>query len=198
MKNVAVCAVLTGAMALFGTQLQAQEAPPELRTRLPAAALVGQDTMRVWGFEVYHASLWVVPGFDAAAYAQHPFALELRYLRNFSGADIAARSLSEMRRQGPIEAATEARWETQMRTVFPDVKANDRITGIHQPGMGAVFFYNDRPLGEIRDPAFVKAFFGIWLSPQTSEPKLRSALLAKAQRVATAPALTATPTTRAP
>lgn len=176
-----------GATTLFGTPLQAQEAPPELRTRLPAVALAGQDTMRVWGFEVYHASLWVVPGFDGAAYAQHPFALELRYLRNFSGADIAMRSLREMRRQGPIEPSTEARWQAQMRAVFPDVKTNDRITGIHQPGVGAVFFYNDRPLGEIRDPAFAKAFFGIWLSPQTSEPTLRSALLAKAQRVATAP-----------
>lgn len=175
-------------MALFGTQLWAQEPPPELRATLPVAALAGQATLRVWGFEVYHARLWVAPGFDATGYAQHPFALELSYLRDFASADIAKRSLSEMRRQGAMESTVEARWEAQMRTVFPDVSASDRITGIHQPGVGAVFLGNGRRLGEIRDPAFAKAFFGIWLSPRTSEPRLRSALLARAATVAITPA----------
>ncbi len=40
-----------------------------------------QGTLRVWGFEIYHASLWVVPGFDASTYTQHPFALALGSLR---------------------------------------------------------------------------------------------------------------------
>ena len=187
MKHLTACTIVAGSLSLLGTHLWAQEPPPELRASLPAAALSGQATMRVWGFEVYHASLWVAPGFDAANYAQHPFALELSYLRNFAGADIASRSLSEMRRQGPIESAVESRWESAMRAVFPDVKTNDRITGIHQPGVGAVFWGNGRPLGEIRDPAFAKAFFGIWLSPQTSALRLRTALLARAQKIAVTP-----------
>jgi hypothetical protein len=191
MKNVAACAMITGAMALFGTKLSAQEPPSELRATLPGAALAGQATMRVWGFDVYRASLWVPPGFSPADFAQHAFALELSYLRDFAGADIAKRSLSEMRRQGPIESAVEVRWEAQMRAVFPDVKAKERITGIHQPGVGAVFLGNGRPLGEIRDPAFAKAFFGIWLSPQTSEPRLRTALLARAQTVTVSPVVAA-------
>lgn len=198
MKNRAACAILAVATALFGTHIRAQEsplgspgasAPPAaLRASLPTAALSGQGTLRVWGFEVYHASLWVAPSFDATVYPQHPFALDLRYLRDFAGADIAKRSLSEMRRQGAMESTLEARWEAQMRAVFPDVKEGDRITGMHQPGVGATFLYNGRALGEIRDPAFAKAFFGIWLSPQTSEPRLRTALLARAQLVPVTPA----------
>jgi len=194
MKNLASYAMITLVLDLFGTQLWAQEPPSgpplELRANLPVAALLGQATMRVWGFDVYQASLWVAPGFDAANYTQHPFALELSYLRDFAGADIAKRSLSEMRRQGPIDSAVEARWEAQMRAVFPNVKARDRITGIHQPGFGAVFLGNGRPLGDIRDPAFAKAFFGIWLSPQTSEPRLRTALLVR-ELAAVTPAPTA-------
>jgi len=65
-----------------------------------------------------------------------------------------------------------------MRALFPDVKAGDVITGVHQPAMGVVFWCNGRLLGEVRDPLFARLFFGIWLSPQTSEPQLRSALLA--------------------
>jgi len=98
--------------------------------------------MRFWGFEVYQASLWVTPGFSAAGYAQSPFALELTYLRDFKGADIAKRSIAEMRRQAPLSSAQESAWETQMRTLFPDVKIGDRITGVHQPGLGAVFWHN--------------------------------------------------------
>lgn len=137
--------------------------------------------MTVWGFEVYQATLWVAPGFAAGTYEQSPFALELSYLRDFKGSEIARRSIAEMRRQAPMAAAQEAAWENQMRALFPDVKTGDRITGVHQPSTGAVFWSNGRVLGEVRDPAFAKQFFGIWLSPQTSEPQLRRALLAQAQ-----------------
>ena len=184
MKKIAACAVFMGAKALFGTPLWAAEPPAEVARVLPGANLTGQATLRFWGFDVYQASLWVAPGFSAPQYAQSAFALELRYLRDFNGADIAQRSIREMRRQGPMIAAQEARWEAQMRAVFPDVKAGDRITGIHQPGVGAVFLRNGRSLGSIADPAFAKIFFGIWLSEQTSEPAMRTALISRAQTVA--------------
>ena len=34
--------------------------------------------------------------------------------------------------------------------------------------------------GDIRDVEFARLFFGIWLLPDTSEPRLRQALLAQA------------------
>jgi hypothetical protein len=183
MKNIAACAVFAWAMATFGMQSVAAERPAELARVLPAANLAGQATLRFWGFEVYQANLWVEPGFQAAQYGQSAFALELRYLRDFKGADIAQRSIREMQRQGTMDAAQEARWEAQLRAVFPDVKAGDRITGINQAGVGAVFLRNGRPLGTIADPAFAKTFFGIWLSDQTSEPTMRAALISRAQTV---------------
>jgi len=155
--------------------------PPELRSSLPAVTLAGQGQMSVWGFAVYRAALWVAPGFDEAAYSQSAFALELTYQRDFAGADIAVRSLQEMRRQGTMGTEEEARWEAQMRALFPNVKAGDRITGVHQPGRGAEFWHNGRLLGAVPEPRFAQRFFGIWLAPQTSEPQLRLALLAQAR-----------------
>ena len=96
--------------------------------------------------------------------------------------DLVRDPIAEMRRQAsitPMTPAQETAWENQMRALFPDVSAGDRITGVHQPAMGAVFWGNGRLLGEVRDPLFAKLFFGIWLSPQTSEPQLRRALLAQ-------------------
>jgi hypothetical protein len=43
------------------------------------------------------------------------------------------------------------------------------------------FFVNGRLGGELRDTEFARFFFGIWLSPQTSEPSLRQALLGQAR-----------------
>ncbi|GAB3494447.1 hypothetical protein GCM10027399_15320 [Curvibacter fontanus] len=130
-----------------------------------------------WGFEVYQASLWVEPGFDPQALARQRYALDLHYLRNFRGRDIAERSIAEMRRLGSFSEAQAQRWLLAMQAVFPDVAAGDRLTGVHLPGRGAQFYANGEPTGEIADPEFARLFFGIWLSEQTSAPKLRLALL---------------------
>ena len=54
----------------------------------------------------------------------------------------------------------------------------DILTGLYQPGGASVFQVKGRTVGEVKDPAFGPLFFGIWLSPRTSEPCLREALLA--------------------
>jgi hypothetical protein len=69
-----------------------------------------------------------------------------------------------------------------MARLFPDVQKGDRITGLHQPGQAARFYLNGRLLGDISDPAFSRRFFGIWLSPQTSQPRMREQLLGLAGR----------------
>ncbi|HSQ73412.1 MAG TPA: chalcone isomerase family protein, partial [Rubrivivax sp.] len=90
--------------------------------------------------------------------------------------------LKEMRRQAEIDADTGANWLAEMTRIFPDVNAGDRITGFHRPGTGARFFVNGRLRGEVLDADFARLFFGIWLSPRTSEPALREALLGPVSR----------------
>ena len=88
MKTIAARAILTGASMLFGMQISAQTTPAEIRGALPSATLAGTAKLTYWGFDVYNASLWVAPGFNAAEYERHAFALELAYLRDFSSEDI--------------------------------------------------------------------------------------------------------------
>jgi hypothetical protein len=152
----------------------AETAPAQLR---PA----GSATYTWWGFDIYRASLWVTPGFDAAALPRQRFALELQYVRSFRGRDIARRSIEEMRRIGPFDDAQAQAWLQTMQTAFPDVVPGDRLRGVNLPGQGAQFFHNDRPLGEIASPEFARLFFGIWLSEQTTAPSLRQALLEPAR-----------------
>lgn len=135
---------------------------------------VGSGTMRFFGLRLYDATLWSPGGVWSAS---QPYALELVYARSFDGAAIARRSIEEMRAQRRVPDATLARWEQQMRAIFPDVQAGDRLIGVRQPGQGTVFYQDARRLGQIDDEAFADAFFGIWLHPATRAPALRARLL---------------------
>lgn len=152
-------------------------APGTAAAALPGARLVGEGLLRVWGFQVYRSRLWALPGFQAADYAEQPLALELEYLRAFRAADIARRSIEEMRGIGAFGPAQAERWERALASVLPDVSPGDRLLGVHRPGLGARFYAGGQALGSIDDPQFSRLFFGIWLDPNTSAPALRQALL---------------------
>ena len=153
--------------------------PSEVAAELPGALWSGSARLRFFGFDVYDSHLWVAPGFKAAQFEQHGLVLELSYLRALSGRDIAERSLKEMKRAGDLSAAQSQRWLAALQDAIPDVKAGDRITGLHSPGVGARFWHNGQPRPPVRDAEFSRLFFGIWLSSATSEPQLRSGLLSR-------------------
>ena len=165
---------------------------PEISTEISAAKLQGQGKLTYFGLHVYDARLWVQDGFKAADFGRAPLALELEYARTLYGKLIAERSLEEMKRssnltEAKINEAKAAEWLAQMKTLFTDVNKGDRITGVQVPGVATRIFINGKLRGEVRDAEFTKLFFGIWLSPRTSEPKLRDALLGSAPATRAAP-----------
>jgi Chalcone isomerase-like len=166
---------------------QAQGTSDQLQAKPPSAAalrtprLVGQQRFTYWGFEVYDASLWASAPFVAEDWAKQVLVLELRYLRDFKGADIAQRSMDEMQGQRPLNSTQQSSWSTTLQSLIPNVRAGERITGIYSPDKGMQLLHQDRVLGELRDPEFAQRFLGIWLAPETSQRKLRQQLLAGAQ-----------------
>lgn len=188
MKNIAACALLISATAIFhanpvlaqgSAQDKAQSAPGYTAVApLRGVRFAGQGVLRFLGFDIYRARLWVGPGFSAEQYAEHPLALELTYHREFTAQAIAKRSIEEMRRVGRFSAEQGTRWQDALQAALPDVKSGDRLVGLYQPGAGVVFKIGGRVVGEVPDPEFARLFFGIWLSPKTSEPALREQLMA--------------------
>lgn len=133
----------------------------------------GSGAFRRFGFHVYDATLWA--GDDPL---RQPLALRLDYKRSIAGKAIAEASLREMREMRKRVADTprlEA-WGEQMARIFPDVRAGDHLIGLWQPA-GARFLQGGRTLGDVDDPDFARAFFGIWLDERSSAPALRAALL---------------------
>ena len=145
---------------------------------MPQSLALGEGRLRYLLWDVYDATLWALAGFRGVQYAEQAFALELRYLRSLSSAALVDASMQEMRRLGSLDASKEAAWTAAMQSAFADVQEGDRITGVHRPGAGAQFYFNGRLRASVNDAAFARAFFGIWLSPSTREPRLRNALLA--------------------
>lgn len=159
-------------------------APTVVRQVLGDAVLAGTGQMRFWGLNIYDARLWVDARFDAQAFDAYPFALELTYHRAFTAAAIAGRSLDEIQRQRPLPPDLRERWLRELAAVLPDVQAGDQVTGIYLPGQGMRLWRGEQALGTVRDMELARLFFGIWLSPRTSEPGLRSALLANRAQAA--------------
>jgi len=174
--------LLIAAALLPAGGVLARVAPPEVAAELPGALPQGEGQLRFFGLRVYDVRLWAGEPASAATWPALPLALEIEYARTLEGAQIAERSLKEMRRQAEIATEAGARWLAAMTRFFPDVRAGDRITGVHRPGTGARFFVNGRMQGELLDAEFARLFFGIWLSPRTSEPALREALLGPGSR----------------
>jgi Chalcone isomerase-like len=150
----------------------AQADMPPLKTR-------GGGLLRKFGFQIYNAYLWTPGG--VALDRSKPHVLDIQYLRNFTAKALAERSIDEMRDQGVGSDATYPKWLAEMQRVFADVKPGDRLTGVVTVGRTAKFFLNGVLRGEIADPAFTDAFFGIWLHEKTSEPKFRLLLLGSSQ-----------------
>ena len=130
----------------------------------------GTAEFRRFGFLVYEAQLWA--GNNPL---EPPIALQLTYKREIAGSKIVEASVDQMRALGADEEQLGV-WAAAMRRIFPNVKPGDQIVGIYQPG-SAVFLFNNREIGQVNDADFARLFFGIWLDPRTSEPKLRQRLL---------------------
>ena len=139
---------------------------------IPEVGEVGRGKFSRFGFSVYEARLWAPSG----RYVPHlPFALSLTYQWSIESARIVKSSLDEMAKLGvPIDAYPQ--WRDQLARVLPDVAAGDTLTGVYQPGEGAIFYHQGKSTGRI-DDSLARAFFAIWLDPRTSEPSLRQALL---------------------
>ncbi len=156
----------------------AQPAPGYVRQVLPDAALVGQGLFRWFGLSIYKARLWGdKTRVTATGWPTSSFPLELEYTRMLYGEKIAIASIDEIKKLGLGSAAQHEQWLAEMKKIFPDVDEGRRLTGVFTPGQASRFFFDGSPIGDIADPEFGTAFFGIWLHPKTSAPKLRQALL---------------------
>jgi hypothetical protein len=174
------------------------ELPSIVRSQYSDLTKLSQAELRMFGLRIYNTQLFAdkdlglspspdgKPGVvDSEKVFSDTFALDIHYLMNFKREAIAERSVKEMRGQGYADDEQLAKWQQQMAALFPNIAKNDHLIGVYEVEGGkaksAVFFHKHgdevKRVGSIDDPKFARAFFEIWLSPKTSQPKLRTQLL---------------------
>jgi hypothetical protein len=175
--TVAVVGALFAAVPALAAGSKAAEAakPAEITNAIKASAPYGIGTMRVLLMSAYDAALWT----DAAHWSmQSPFAISMTYHFACDASDIVDRAVDEMSHANPnLSAATLAHYRSLIAGLFPGVKSGDEMTALSTPDGTVKFFHDGQQTGQVRDASFAQAFFGIWLSPDTSEPDLRASLL---------------------
>jgi hypothetical protein len=171
------------ALAAFALLLGALSAVPAWagwHDDVQSAKLVGEGDFSVFGFRLYRAQMWsehALVDYDGR------FALHIVYVRSIRRERLADTGIGEITRiaGAPIPEETLARWRADMLQAFVDVVPGDQLSAVYLPDKGVRFYAGERMTGEFDDPAFARAFFGIWLDPATRAPALRKQLLGTAQ-----------------
>lgn len=169
-KLLLIVAVMLFSPAAFADMSKPQALSGIIKSDNP----YGQGKLSRLFIKVYDASLWT----DAKEWkADSLYALAIQYDVSIDGADLADRSISEMKHASNYPKDKTEAFKAQLLKVFPNVNKGDVITAVSDPKKGLTFFHNDKPSGTIKDLDLAQRFMSIWLSPDTSEPKLRAALL---------------------
>ncbi|MBY0416871.1 MAG: chalcone isomerase family protein [Pararheinheimera sp.] len=139
--------------------------------------LMGQGQFSYLFWDLYQAQLYTADGNWSDYQQSAPLVLKLTYQRDISKADFIEATVDQWKHlQGKVSAQHKD-WAKQLDKLWTDVKKGDQLSCVLLANGTVQFYFNDKLLGDVTDPAFGPAFLDIWLSEKTSAPKLRKQLL---------------------
>lgn len=142
----------------------------------PPLEKCGEARLSLLFWDIYESTLYTPDGrYEPDV---RPLRLEIRYLRSIRSEDLVAQTRKEWAAQG-LASKQHDLWLETLGQLWRDVAKGDVIALTLSPSGSSTFHFNDQPLGRIPDPEFGRQFAGIWLSPNTTRPELRAALIGK-------------------
>ncbi len=139
--------------------------------------LLGDATLRWFGFTIYDATLWSENElFDGSSYSD-PVMLSITYRKSIPKNQLIDATEKQWSQFNWIKKNKMDNWLHELHKIWPDVSPGDVIACVVLPSGVTQFFSQNEYLGSISDPQFGPGFLSIWLSPESSLPKLRRQLL---------------------
>lgn len=144
--------------------------------------LSGISRMKYFGFDVYTAALYVadrekgieVLGPDAKI-------LVIRYHREIAKEKVIQSIRRDLSSIASVNMAEVLPRFKDLENAFEAPLKDDRYDFIFIPGSGMDMIRNGRLLANIPGDDFAEAFFGVWISPDVEDQKMRTELLSLAE-----------------
>lgn len=143
----------------------------------PVFKSVGQGQYSYLFWDLYHAVLYSEDGRFLDYQHTRPLKLALTYQRTITVEEFVDATLAQWKLQHGALTPAQKRWAGELRRIWRDVKAGDKLACVYTQAGDTEFWLNDELLGTVSDQSFGPEFLDIWLGDKTSEPKLRQQLL---------------------
>ncbi|MEM7400902.1 MAG: chalcone isomerase family protein [Pseudomonadota bacterium] len=140
--------------------------------------LVGQTTLRRFGFHVYDSSFWMVDKQNSIEQLDSATcALSITYARKIRTEQLLSSTKKEWLRLGFADQYPLDAWLLMLSNIWTDVDKGDQLVVVSDANGTSSFYNKDKRLGVIDDPQFGNAFLSIWLNENARFQKNRRELL---------------------
>jgi hypothetical protein len=148
--------------------------PVHAQVDLSSFTIKGSGYLTFYGMKVYKATLYVKDNLELYS---SELVLKLDYNISLKGKSIGKRTIDELKKIGVAKDIAESQRDFYTR-IFPDVEKGTSILASFNPSSGLFFWLNNKDLiAQVEDISKAKQFLDIWLSPKSSESKLRNSLV---------------------
>ena len=153
--------------------------PAEVTRQWDELALIGETSLKRFGFHIYDASFWMASNRDDESFSTTLSALSITYAKNIRAEKLLSSTKKEWKKLGIANNHPTDAWLSELKQIWPDVKKGDQLIIVFEPGGDSTFFSKHKKLGTIGDTKFGPAFLAIWLDKNASFIKNRNELLGK-------------------
>lgn len=154
--------------------VNAKEFPNDITDYKESLNQVGQARFKVLFWNIYDSALFTPSG-DFKQ--EEDYVFEITYLRDIEKEELIKRTVEQWQHLGLLNEDYQI-YVPMLMDIWPDISEGDRLA-IWVSQKGAAFYFNQQLAGVVEHKYFGKQFVAIWLSPKTSQPKLRNKLLGK-------------------
>ena len=134
---------------------------------------VGRAKLKVWFWNVYNSVLYTPSGKYSTD--SQCLVFEINYLMDISKADLIKSTVENWQHLGISETSYQP-FIKSLKRIWPNVNEGDQIA-LKINADNSTFYFNGENIGSIKSSQFGPLFLSIWLSKNTTQPKLRRQLI---------------------
>tara|TARA_B110000467_G_C18191401_1_gene406306 strand:- start:209 stop:763 length:555 start_codon:yes stop_codon:yes gene_type:complete len=136
---------------------------------------IGETTFSILFWDLYKSRLLTTSGRYPINSSDEKLIYEINYLASISSDDLIKRTQEQWDHLG-VSSHLYNRFLPELKRIWPNIDKGDTLS-LLLFNDGSYFYFNQKFIGGIKDPAFGQIFLDIWLAENTSQPNLRAELL---------------------